>query len=439
LTLFAHNRPLRSERKSSLNDASGLATSPTGFAAALERAEADRLRPFARCEVFDDLAAARAPWAQIEAMGLASPYQSYEFAEAWLQTAGRARGIAPMIVVARDGADRVSAVLPLGRMRRGPVRTAEFIGAKDANFKMGLFRPGIEASGEAIADLLRRAARMVTPRVDAFWLTNQPYSWQGVANPMAALPRRPSPSFGYKTLLDRDFDGWLAAHYTKDAQKKLRKKARRLGEIGRVASVTARDEAEAREILAAFQRQKAARMLAVGAPNAYESPGTARFFEIAATKNIAGGAQTIELHALKSGERIVATFGGLRQEGRFCGMFISYEMDPEISRCSPGQLLVIETIRDLTARGFTTFDLGVGEGRYKDENCETEEPLFDTAVAVTAKGYGFQAAAMSQRRIKRWIKQTPWAWRFADQLRRRAAFLRGAQDGADASGGSLDP
>ena len=98
-----------------------------------------------------------------------------------------------MIIVARDEADRVSAVLPFGRMRRGPVWTAEFLGGKDANFKMGLFRPGVEPSREAIVDLLRRAARMVTPPVDAFWLTNQPYSWQGAPNPMASLPRTAEP------------------------------------------------------------------------------------------------------------------------------------------------------------------------------------------------------------------------------------------------------
>jgi CelD/BcsL family acetyltransferase involved in cellulose biosynthesis len=421
-----------------LNDASGLATSPTGLAAALENVGAARRRPFAHCQVFSDLEAARAPWTQIEALGLASPYQAYDFAEAWLQTIGRARHIAPMIVVARDEADRVSAVLPFGRMRRGPFRTAEFIGGKDANFKMGLFRPGIEASREAISDLLRRAARMASPCVDAFWLTNQPYSWQGVANPLAALPRRPSPSFGYKSALNKDFDVWLAAHYSKDAQRKLRKKERRLDEIGRLTPIVARDEASARQILAAFQRQKEARTQAAGAPNAYERPDTARFFERAATMNLGAGAPTIELHALMSGERIVATFGGVRRDGRFCGMFISYDAAPEIARCSPGQLLVIETIRNLTARGFSTFDLGVGEGRYKDENCETEEPLFDSALAVTAKGLGFQAAALSQRRIKRWIKQTPWAWTLAGRLRRRAALLRSLPRAGEASGGSLD-
>jgi CelD/BcsL family acetyltransferase involved in cellulose biosynthesis len=413
-----------------LNDAPGLATIPRGFAAAREDSDAARRRPFAHCEVFSDLTGARPPWAELEALALASPYQSYGFLDAWLGTTGRARAVEPMIIVARDETGRANAVLPLGRSRLGPLWAAEFLGGADANFKMALFRPGLAASGPAIVDLLRRAARMTAPRVDVFWLADQPHSWRGAVNPMTALPRRPSPSFGHKTMLDGDFDDWLEDHYSRDARRKLRKKAERLDAIARLTPIVARDEASAREILAAFRSQKAARMRALGLANPYESPHTARFFEVAATRNLALGAPTIELHALKSGEQIVATLGGLAQADRFCGMFLSYDSDPEISRCSPGQLLVLETIRELTARGFAAFDLGVGEARYKDENCEAEEPLFDAAVAVTAAGSVFAAAALLTRRIKRWTKQTPWARRLADRVRRRAFLLQSGQERA---------
>jgi CelD/BcsL family acetyltransferase involved in cellulose biosynthesis len=126
-----------------------------------------------------------------------------------------------------------------------------------------------------------------------------------------------------------------------------------------------------------------------------------------------------------SGARIVATFGALAQADRLCGMFISYDPDPEISRCSPGQLLILDTIRSLGARGVATFDLGVGEARYKDENCEAEEPLFDAAVAVTPLGRAFGSASLLRQRIKRWAKQTPWAWKLADGLRQGAFRLHG--------------
>ena len=80
---------------------------------------------------------------------------------------------------------------------------------------------------------------------------------------------------------------------------------------------------------------------------------------------------------------MVATFGALAAGDRLSGLFLSNDGDAEIARSSPGELIVREVVRDAIARGFKTFDLGVGEARYKNEACEAEEPLFDGAFAAT--------------------------------------------------------
>jgi CelD/BcsL family acetyltransferase involved in cellulose biosynthesis len=408
-----------------LTDAAGLTANLTMVAAARGRPGASiAASPFALCEVFEALESARGAWAELERFACASPYQRYSFVAAWLQTTGRALAIRPMIVVARDEMGRVNAILPLGRTRRGPVWVAAFLGGADANFKMGLFRQGLDVSGQAMAELLNRAARLAKPRVDLFWLTHQPLSWQGLDNPMAALPAQPSPSFGHKTALTKDFDAWFRSRHSKEARRKIKQKERRLNEMAPLSYVVAQDQSEARAILSAFLTQKEARTRALGLSNPYRDSHTAHFFDIAATKNMARGDQVLEVHALKSGARIVATFGGLAQSDRFCGMFISYDAEPEIARCSPGQLLILEIVRGLSARGFTTFDLGVGEARYKDANCEADEPLFDAAIGVTPLGHVAGAGALLQRRIKRWIKRTPWARRLAVGLRRGVFALR---------------
>ena len=82
-------------------------------------------------------------------------------------------------------------------------------------------------------------------------------------------------------------------------------------------------------------------------------------------------------------ERVVAAFAALSGRDRLSGLVIAYDADPEIARCSPGELILHEVVRSAIARGFTTFDLGVGEARYKNECCEATETLFDTF--VTAK------------------------------------------------------
>jgi len=396
-----------------LSNAHDLA-SATGFAAARRRDGA--ARAFAAFDVFRDPRDAGDAWAEIYADGLATPYQSLDFVELWLRTIGRAQKLEPLIVVIRDERGRTTALLPLAVRSRPGLRIAEFVGGKHANFHMGVFRAGLAVDRAEVADLLRRVAR--AERLDAFFFTNQPQTWRGSANPFAALGGQPSPSFAHATQIRGDFADWFAAHYSKSAQKKLRKKIRRLETLGPVSSSVARDDAAAREALAAFFAQKEARAKAAGVANDFSDRAAVQFLETAAHDGLAAGRAMIELRVLRCGERIVAVFGGMAHARRYCGIVTSYDQDVEIARSSPGEWLILDIVRDLHDRGFQMFDLGVGEARYKDVCCEIREPLFDAALAFTAKGRLASIGFTLARRAKRWIKRRPWAWSLAQRLRK---------------------
>jgi CelD/BcsL family acetyltransferase involved in cellulose biosynthesis len=375
----------------------------------------------AHVDVFGSLAKARTDWSELEAIAGTSPYQALAFAEAWFETVGAARRVSPYIVVARDAAGVPIALLPLARYRRGPFGVAEFLGAKDSNFNLGLFRPGCDWSSGALARLLAAAARVADARVELYALLNQPRAWQGRANPLAALGGRPSPSFGYKSELPVSFEAWRDARHSKAARKKLRKNAERLASMGVVRHEVAGDEAQGVRMLDAFIAQRREREQATGSVNAYESPAARAFLRRLATQGLAEKQAAMELHALTLDDRIIATFGALAGRDRLCGLVVAYNTDPEIARCGPGKLLAHEVVRSAIARGFATFDLGVGETRFKREFCEAPEVLFDTFVAVSALGRAAGAAYALQRRTKTAVKRSPrltgWARRLANPLR----------------------
>jgi CelD/BcsL family acetyltransferase involved in cellulose biosynthesis len=398
-----------------LNNAHNLARA-TGFAVMRTRGAASTARPFAEFEVYDEPRAARAAWADIYDDALATPYQSYDFVSVWLRTIGRSLGAEAMIVVVRDDRGETSAILPFCRRRLLGLAIAGFVGGKHANFHMGVFRAGLAVDRGAIDDLLRRIAH--SQRIDAFAFVNQPHVWQGDVNPFSVLGGQASPSHGHSTEPGGDFNAWLDAHYSKAAQKKLRKKARRLEEQGAVSSFTARDAASTAAALETFFAHKAAHAKATGGADDFAETVAKRFLEAAASGG-PGARPVIELHGLRCGDRIVAVFGGLARADRFCGIVTSHDHDIEIARSSPGELLIHELVRDLIRRGFTTFDLGVGEGRYKDAFCENAEPLFDTAVAFTFLGRWAGAAFLLRQRVKGWIKRRPWAWSLATRLHLR--------------------
>ena len=374
-------------------------------------------------EVHRDIAGAAAAWDTLERSAPASPYQTRAWVEAWLDTRGGSSGITPLIIVARDSVGQPLAVLPFGCWRSGFVTVAGFLGGRDSNCNLGLFRPGTDWNRRSILALLRQGIAAARAGVDVVSLQNQPLAWENTTNPLALLPRQPSPSFGHKVDLLANPETFFRATLSKDTRKKLRRKMERLGQLGTVEHRQATTEAERHEVLDAFVRQRAARNLALGLDSG-DLPELRRFLERAS--GASRGPAAAELHALRCGDRIVATFIGTAHRSRFCGMSLSFDTDPALARCSPGDLMISAILEAKCKAGLAAFDLGIGEARYKSIFCPTPEMLVDTIVPITSRGAIFSRIERLRLSVKRSIKQSDRAWTAARSVRRGLAALRRA-------------
>ena len=373
-------------------------------------------KSFARVEVYETVAAAAAVWAEMEAVAPASVYQTRRWLEPWLAHVGAARGERPMLVAAFDEAGRPVAFLPLTTNRCGLHTVAAFAGGKDANFNLPLMRPGAVLDA---ADCLRllRAARCAAPaRPNLFLLANQPLAWEGIANPLAQLPRQASASFGWKTALAADGAGLLRQKLSKDGAKKLARKERRLADLGPLRYFLAQGPEEVAAAIDAFLAQKVARLHAMGVTGVFESAGERMFLLAAATPG-PDGAAAMSWFALSVAGRIAATYAGGVHRGRFHGMVNSFDASPQFAIASPGELLMKWLLAECCARGLATLDMGVGEAQYKQAWCGEAEPLFDCFIPVGLVGRLGSASERLRGALKRWIKQTPWAWALAKRVR----------------------
>jgi CelD/BcsL family acetyltransferase involved in cellulose biosynthesis len=349
--------------------------------------------------------AAREDWRELEKQASASPYQTYAFARAWMETEGAALRATPLIAVARSPQGEVIALAPLCRFRRGPLSVAEFIGGRMANYQMGLFRDPENFGREDLEILLKSVAKQAA--LDLFLFRHQPFAWRGRPNPFATLPGRPSPSFAFATELVGDFETWTRLHYSTAARKKRRAKTRKLEALGLVSHVRAQSETERRDAIAAFLEQKRARMLELALPNEFDQPATRALVADLSGLEGSGGDAGFELHFVRAGERIVSVYAGLLRHGRLSGLLFSHDVAPEVSAASPGEFLIHGLVQDAYARGLESLDFGVGEARYKSEACEIVEPLFDSAFAATLMGRLGASLYLIARKAKRRIKQTP--------------------------------
>lgn len=354
---------------------------------------------FSEILVHDNIEASRADWLELAGDAAISPYQSFAFLSAWCDTVGRAEQITPFIIVARDRDGRPCALLPLGVVKAG-VRIALFLGGRESNFNLPVLRRGAGHDGASLRALLMTAARLAPEPPDLFYLRNQPRRFDNVVNPLVLDGAQPSASRAFGAMLPARVDE-LAARFSRDARKKLRRKEARLSELGRVAYEHQATGARGGEIVAVLLRQKAARFDIADAFSRCDIP------QLLERLRAHAGDGAIELHALSVGERIVATYAGVVRGGRFSAMLNSYEADPPFARCSPGELLLHALMRDLVARGFTHFDLGAGEARYKRQVCDETIDLYDVILPVSPRAAAAAPLLSAFLSLKRRVKRTP--------------------------------
>jgi CelD/BcsL family acetyltransferase involved in cellulose biosynthesis len=357
--------------------------------------------PYAFVEVASKFEDVRAEWRELYAQAMASPYQSFEFVSNWFDTLGRDQKLEPLIVIARDEDQRPLALLPLALAKRGPLRMALFLGGRDSNFNLGLFRRGVEFNESAIVGLLSEAAHAAPRRPDLFYLLNQPHRFDGDANPMVLPISRPSPSAAYGTKLPAE-DKALDARITKDTRKKLRKKEARLAELGDLRYEHEASGPLAKKIVQTLIAQKSKQFAS------FENVAFRAFLD---RMSSADAESALELHALTLRGKIVAAYAGLSHRGRFSAVLNSYDTEEHIARCSPGELLLHALLRNLVSREFTHFDLGIGEARYKNSVCDGKIDLYDTILPTTLKGALAAPAFAGLLGIKKRIKHTLWMTR----------------------------
>jgi CelD/BcsL family acetyltransferase involved in cellulose biosynthesis len=386
---------------------------------------------FASVEVHADLEAALDAWVSLMPLALATPYQTPSLLKAWVDHVAPHEGVSPMIVVARDAQGRPVAVLPFGLRRRFGVRIASFLGGSHSNFNLPVLRRdrlALFTPAETLR-LLRQAAAV--SGADVFALTNQPYEWEGVANPFLALPGQPSPDPAFSSVLAADIEEHFRQSLSAKARSKQRRKMRRFEELGVPRIFRAETTEERARLLDAYLAQKGVQLTGRGITNVFGKPGVREF--LADATGASGLAPAIDLYGFELNGEIIAVTGALGGGGRCSGMFNSISSG-EHAKYSPGELLMTFVVEDAIRQGYKMFDLGVGVASYKKMYCPDTEPLFDSMLGVTIAGRAAAASLAAARRAKARIKANRAVYELFYRLRRMAAGRRGPSHETPPSG-----
>src|SRR5262249_13050140 len=122
-------------------------------------------------------------------------------------------------------------------------------------------------------------------------------------------------------------------------------------------------------------------------------------------------------HALECDDEIIAIFAGVADGHRFSMMFNTYTMSDR-AHYSPGLILMRYIVDHYGERRYRALDLGIGADDYKRMFCKSDEVIFDSFVALSARGRIAAMAMSNLSRAKRIVKHNPALLGAAQRLRR---------------------
>ncbi len=317
-----------------------------------------------------------ARWSEIRhATGLTSPFLSPD----WVGECARAGGPdqrRARVAVLREGGEAVGFL---------PARVSRF-----AAQPVGA--PMCDYQGVAIAPGHAFDPRQV---VRALGVHRLDFDTQ-LAGQLEMAPFMRGRTFSHLASLREGFEGYAAhrkaagSDILPDCAKKRRKIARELGEVRFTAASTSQADFDT------LMQWKRARYAASRQTDIFNAGWPLRLLQNlfdAPLGEISG-----KLFTLHAGDRLLAAHYALSDGRALHAWFIAHDL--EASRYSPGVVLIVDILKWAASQGFSEFDLGAGDYRFKQSLASVQREVaygyvgrFAPATAVRAAAYGLRGAA----------------------------------------------
>ena len=375
--------------------------------AAVENRRGDPPLPLA-VEFLGSLTDAEGVWRDLEAGGVLSPYQRFD----WVTEVVAAKQSAARVVVAvaKVGMNPV-ALLPLELDYTLGACRGRILGSEIGNSDW------LIVAGDAEAGVGDRALELIARKLGAAWgvdllqFNNAPGTWQSSPNPLLRWPHHLSSDHLYLNALPKG-DARLDA---KRRSNLLRGKRRLEEQFGPVRLRHAESLDEVEEVHAVFRDQRTARFKRMGIENPFESTEFQELFKSAAVNSLAKTVPTFRFHALYAGDEIVATALGI-YSGKHYSQYINSTSDGPASKYSLMGMLMLELAREFVSEGITSFDLGVGNFDYKLDWSDPVD-VYDILVPLSSRGKVAAAFISKMQAAKRAIKTNAVLWPLAKRAR----------------------
>jgi len=303
-------------------------------------------------------------------------------------------GATPLIVVARHRATGALAmVLPLLRVRRGPIRTVEFADLRVSDYLAPVCSPEVFSELLRDADACAEIRHLVRP-FDLLRMTKLPDGRLPIENLLAAPRRVAMDTNAYATVLVAPFEQWRASALDRSYQKELAKKYRQLQRKGALSFSCCDDNTSVLVTINVMRKFRGPRFRSQGDGDLLQRPEYYDFYSDVAVRGLGS---FVRLYDMKMDGQVIAAVLGLRHRDSFLVIMSAFDIDGYKSQ-SLGALMFEQVAKDCIERGDQMLDFTIGDEPYKKLFGAQPSPMWAVAQA------GSTAGAISLFALK----QAPW-------------------------------
>ncbi len=365
----------------------------------------------------DNLAELESEWLSLQEDGLCTLYQTYEWCTAWQATAGKPRSIKPLIVRGSTQAGKTIFILPFAVSRSMGANSLNWYGAAEITYGMGIFdREYLQSHPDFMEILWPEIVNLIEP-IDSVRLDNQPEKLDGFENPLKFLFTTRGANQSYRMGLQSDFQKLYESKRSSSSRRSARKRDKKLMSAGKVEFGLPEDAKQTRDVISTMIEHQQGRLGEKGIRSVFDETRQAFLHKLAESKWQDGTRVLLPYNLRIDGNVCAVMLGGSFQRS-YWALISSLTPDGKLHAFSPGDHALRATIEATCQRGLQTFDFASGDTEYKSHWNDEKVRLFETNMSATLKGAVSTAMTNAGTAAKRFVKQTPWLFSFAQSARK---------------------
>jgi CelD/BcsL family acetyltransferase involved in cellulose biosynthesis len=350
-------------------------------------------------------------WKRLRANGSSLAFQGETWLAAWYGIVGPAERVTPLpttVVNRATGEDLMG--LPLIGCEIDGLRYIEF-----ADCGLTDYNAPIIGGRRALLDrgALMKALRATLPRGDAIRFAKMPRIVGDTINPLVGGGSVARGRLNGNLLhAPDDWNDWhwkLERTFRKELERSWRVFERRSGVFRRVTELS-----DARRVFAALKQLQRDRIAELGLRYILDEAHNDAFYDRVLETGL--GAGEAVLTTLEANGETVAGLLGIVNNDHYCMVRLGVATG-DWRNCSPGRILIEQSMKSLHADGYRLFDFTIGDYAYKRRLGAAEIALTDVNLPLSWRG----APAVATDRARAALRSSPGLLRAARWLRDRAA------------------